>query len=231
MSAEDFAAHWLTLIPVEIRDRRGGTVTDRYNHTQGAEWRTKGALSGGGRVRFSSANDPNGSHEITLEHNYSARVDWNALFRSLTSLFEPSHAMIHVFTDQELEMVDKQERFAFNGPIAGEPYFTSWIDSSGDWRRPDSFQLEEHRRYRFLPELAWANVLGREFDNRYDAVKVAQKSAVFELVGASNYIQITDKIADVVNNPTEFFQARAKLKEFFVNDVFRAPQKLGLNVR
>ncbi|SEI73183.1 hypothetical protein SAMN05518849_101713 [Sphingobium sp. AP50] len=222
-SAKDFAAHWHTAIPVEILDRKGGNIVDRYVSHRGAEWRTKGVFSGGGQVLFTPDTDPRGSHTVTLEHNFSESLDWVKLFRSLVSIFSPSYAMLHIFTERELSMIDERQRFAFNGPIAHETHFTSWLSSSGDWRRPDSFRFEERRHYRFLSELSWANVFGPEFSGRYNAVSLAQQASLFEKVGETVYLQVTDQLRDIVDAPFEFERARARLKASFVNDVFRTP--------
>jgi hypothetical protein len=221
-SAADFATHWLTLTPFELRAHRGrGEVLERGHFRVGGEWRTRGQLSGGGRVSFASDKDPHGSHEVVVEHNFSAGIEWVQLFRSLVATFKPSHAMLHVFTERELASVDPRERFAFNGPIAGEAHFTTWLSPLGDWRRPDNFRLNERRRYRFLPELAWANVLGQEFEGRYDAAGLASEAAKFELVDGVAYLQVTNQFDDVVSKASEFEDARARLKASFADDVFR----------
>jgi hypothetical protein len=203
--------------------RNGGHVKllERGHFRYGAEWRTKGPLSGSGKVSFASDLDPHGAHEVTLEHNYSSAVDWVQLFRSMVDLFKPSHAMLHVFTERELSLVDDRQRFAFTGPVSGEAHFTMWLSSLGDWRRPDSFRLDERRRYRFLPQLAWANVLGPEFAGRYDEARLERGAACFERIDGATYIQVTDRLDDVVSAPDVFEPARTDMKAAFAPDVFR----------
>src|SRR5262249_36691281 len=149
--------------------------------------RTKGLLSGSGRVEFHPERDPHGPNGLTIEHNFLPSVDWTSFFRALVLLFQPSYAMLHLFTERELAHASAGERFAFTGPISGEAHFTTWVSPLGAWRRPDSFALDERRRYRFLPELSWANVLGREFEGRFDPVELEKGAAQYEVSDGRTY--------------------------------------------
>lgn len=222
-SGTEFAAHWATSGSFELLTRRGGDVLERGFFNVGAEWRTKGPLSGGGRVYFASNKDPRGSHELVLEHNFSAGVDWVTLFRSLVTGFAPSHAMLHVFTDRERNREHGDGSYVFNRPMTGEGLFTSSLLPSGVRRRPDSFRVEERRRYCSLPELAWANVFGKEFAGQYDAEKLRTEAARFETTSDAAYLQITDHLEDVIRAPELFEQARARLKASFADQMFFNP--------
>jgi hypothetical protein len=222
-SAKEFGVLWATPITWQsIEDRGKGRVMDKGEALIGAEWHRTGSLSGTGSAILRAPLDTSSANEILIEHNYSSRIDWRSLFMGLVDLCQPSDAMLHLFTDAERQRSIGRERLeSFDRPFAGEDYFTNWQASSGDWRRPDRWQLSERRNYRFLPQLSWANFLGEEFKNCYSADAI--KSDAYRTTKTANGLafEITSDLRDVERPYKEFEEARAKLKSAFTDECFR----------
>ena len=144
--AEGFASHWCNERRLVLRPKYGIAPSYTPPSDFGADWRTKGSLSGSGRVFFGSY-DPNDPNILILEHNYAASVYWKGLFMRLVRMFRPAHANLHIFTKRELELAG-EGRFAFREPITGEGAFTHWKTVSGAWHGPDRWQVAERRRKR-----------------------------------------------------------------------------------
>jgi hypothetical protein len=216
-SADDFADHWFNE-RVLVAIPKYGTTPPPVQAQIGPAWQTRGALSGDGEVHFGKYGD--GWSGIVLHHSYSSKVDWNGLFRQLVVLCEPAHAMLHLFTERELQRAG-EGRVAFKQAFCGEPNFTYWKSSLGEWRKPDEWQREERRRYRFLPDLAWANVLGHEFDGRFDGQCLRKEAACFELLNGVAIAQVTDRIDDVLLAPEDFEDRRSRMKRAFAAETFR----------
>lgn len=219
-SPQDFASHWCSERRLVVRPKYGVAPSYIAPSEFGANWRTKGALSGSGDVYF-GGTDPNASRTVTLEHNYAASVNWQKLFRRLVELFKPAHANLYIFTERELELAG-EGRFAFRTPIAGEGTFTHWKSKSGDWRGPDSWQVAERRLYRFLPDLAWGNYLGDEFSGRFDRPLLLKTSSAPAEYNKGILFQVTSKLSDVIGQHSLFEEERAKLRTVFADDFFRS---------
>lgn len=219
-SAKDFGEHWRTIIPYEARPEGVNTV-ERGNFRVGLEWTTPGVVAGRGEVSFRSEVDPNGSDGFVLEHSYSDRIDWSQLFRKLVDAFNPSHAMLHLFTQRELDYASPRSRFGFTAAFCGEAHFTTWLSSLGEWRRPDHWDTRARRQYVHLPELGWANFLGKEFVGQYDEVKLAKASQQLSSTSDGIIFRLTDRLSDVELEPDTFEAARAKAKAAFAEGFFR----------
>lgn len=216
----DFAYHWCSERRLVVRPKYG--VAPSYNAPSvfGADWSTKGTLSGGGNVFF-GGRDPNEASTLTLQHNYVAGVGWQELFRRLVELFKPAHANLHIFTERELALAG-EGRFAFRAPIAGEGSFTAWKSRLGDWRGPDPWEIAERRQYRFLPELAWGNYLGNEFSGRFDRSLLLESSSGPAELNKGILFQVTEKLSDVIDRPSFFEGERARLRTVFADGFFRS---------
>lgn len=218
-SAQDFASHWCSQRRLVISPKYGIAPSYHQPMEFGADWRTKGALSGTGRVFF-AGRDSNGASTLTLQHNYVTNVDWRGLFLRVIDLIKPAHANLHIFTERELELAG-EGRFAFRAPIAGEPFFTAWKSSLGDWRVPDSWDVAERRRYRFLPCLAWGNYLGAEFSGRFNQKRLLERSIMPVRIGNGILFHVTENLKDVIDQPGYFECEREKLYSAFADDFFR----------
>lgn len=217
-SRDDFGRLWLTRSPYEAREgrSRNAPVLERGEFMVGAEWKRTGALSGEGEVTFRPELDRSRTNEIIIRHTYSPRVDWLSFFRALVDICGPSYAMLHLFTDTELDTSVPGDRFeVFNGPFAGEKWFTHFRSSLGHWDGPDGLRLSERRNYKYLPELSWANLLGPEFRGNYDPRVIARGAAEFESDGDSTLFCVTPSLQDVIDRYHEFNLARVRLRAAF----------------
>lgn len=223
MTREDFGRLWLTRSHFEMRENRSrGEVIDQGETLIGAHWRRTGSLSGRGYVQFRPVADNTRSNSVVIESNHRRSVEWLLLFEKLIEVLAPSYAMLHLFMGMELTNPTSHDHFTkFDGPFAGEEHFTSWKSSLGDWRRPDQWDLKARRQYRYLPELSWANFLGREFDGQYD-LNLIKKSAVnAKTIGGGFVFQATKTLSDVEKFPEQFNRSRTELKQAFVPGFFR----------
>lgn len=217
-SREDFGRLWLTRSPYEVREcrSRNAPVLKRGEDIVGAEWKRTGALSGEGNVVFRPELDRSQTNKIIIRHTYSPRVDWLSFFRTLVDICEPSYAMLHLFTDTELETSASGDRFEiFDGPFAGEKHFTHFKSPLGHWDGPDDLRLTERRIYKYLPEFSWANFLGPEFQGSYDPQVILREAAVCETGEASTLFCVTQNLGDVIDQYEEFNLARVRLRAAF----------------
>lgn len=219
-SRETFAERWLTLSPYEMRSNRGkGPVVGRGTYRIGLEWRSP---AGTGQLQVRPEIDPNCAETIELDYVWSPRIDWATLFDQLVEITQPAYAMLHLFTERELESYPAGERLdRFEGPVAGEGCFTGWLSSVGEWRGPDRHRPEERRQYRFLPQLSWANVLGREFEGRYDPQAIDRLGVAVRRSEGRTSFRVTESLRNVERNPEAFEAARLRLREAFAPDFFR----------
>ena len=219
----EFSALWATNYAWTLTEDRGrGEILDKSHSKIGAEWRRVNGIAGQGRVTYRSERDSNDTDGITIDHDYSEKVDWLLLFKELVKVTRPSYGMLHLFTEREQTGIRDLEHFErFNSSFAGEAHFVSWRSSLGVWRKPDPWQLEERRTYRFLPQLSWANVLGEEFNGQYDRDVVARIALPLEVDTGGMAFQITPSLSDVEKRPDEFAAARNVLRTAFKPDFFR----------
>ncbi len=203
----------------KAREPGKGPVIERGTYRIGLEWRSP---AGTGQLLVPSEIDPNGAYTIELDYAWSPRTDWSALFDRLVEITQPAYAMLHLFTERELESYPAGEGLdRFEGPVAGEGSFTGWLSSLGDWRSPDRHRLKERRQYRFLPQLSWANVLGREFEGRYDPQAIDRLALAVRHADGRTAFRVSEALRDVERDPDAFEAARARLREAFAPDVFR----------
>jgi hypothetical protein len=218
--AQDFASHWCTELRLVLRPKHGVAPSYTPPSDFGADWRTKGVLSGDGNVFF-GGRDPNAPSTLIIQHNFATNLAWEGLFLRLVKLLKPAHANLHVFTKRELELA-REGAFAFRNPIAGEGNFTSWVSPLGTMRGPDPWEVDERRRYRFLPDLAWGNFLGPEFSGRFDQETLLGRPDLAEELGGGILLHVTENLSDVVKRPAFFESERSKLRLAFADDFFRS---------
>lgn len=224
-TALDFGSLWLTTMPFEKRESKGpdkGKLIEKGEFRIGAEWSRSGPLAGHGRVDFRPDIDHSQCDTLSIEFNYHPKIDWYLLFERIVDVCKPAYGMLHLFTELELSRSKGKDHWErFDGPLVGEGSFTGWKTSEGHWRRPDKWQLAERRRYRFLPQLSWANYFGPEFDGEVDAVR--RNTGADGLPGNMDgrFLRITDAISDVSDRQDFFDAKREKLKSYFGDGFFR----------
>jgi hypothetical protein len=194
-------------------------VIDKGTFIIGAHWRRAGR--GGGQVILRPETFPEDTDGLLLRHPYQARIDWWGLFQSLIAIFAPAYAMLHVFTEEEVSRPATNRFSSFDGPFAGEHHFTSWPSVLGEWRKPDRWQREERRRYRYLPDLSWANFLGEEFAGQFDLAGLQQHASQVWPAESGLLFRVTPSLADVVKNYPQFKVARRTIKTAFRDGFFR----------
>ncbi len=217
-----FVENWLQVLKYKKHaDREREDIIESGVFRLGAEWKQKGL--GGGQVRFRPENQNDREDTILIKHPYLARINWLVFFSKLVDICEPSYAMINLFTEAEIKG-DKSSRFeAFDGAVAGEANFTHWKASSGVWRKPDKWDRKARRVYRFLPELSWANFLGKEFEGQYNS-ELLQRSVSNCIASETGLLfSLTDSISDVVKAPENFTSKRLKARNAFKDGFFRLP--------
>jgi hypothetical protein len=223
-TASEFSSHWATNAESQLVEDRGkGQVIEKRDFLIGCEWKHVGQPTGGGRVDFRPLNDPTRSNTILIDHNFTAQVHWSLLFKRLVEIFQPSYGMLHLFTAHESAGRGLQpDRFEnFDRAFGGEEHFVSWKTNSGDWRKPDKWQLDERRQYRYLPELAWANFLGREFAGQYDEKFLSNHAANALFMEDGVYFETTSDLSDIANDYAAYLQSRRFLKSAFQPGFFR----------
>lgn len=219
-TSTEFAYYWAKEKRLVVKAKYG--VTEPYTPKSlfGGQWFTKGALSGHGEVFFGS-RDPHSSHTLSVTHNFSPSVDWPVLFQQLIELTRPSQANLHVFTEREISQAGSG-RFAFVRPIIGEPSFTYWKTSLGEWRGPDAWQLQERRDYRFIPQLAWSNYLGKEYFKICNFKNIKDSCANWKESNHGLIFSITESLSDVIKDPETFEGKRSNLRQAFPDNFFRS---------
>lgn len=219
-SRADFQQHWLTLIPFEVHERKGGARLETGMHRIGPQWRAK--TGGGGSATFRPEMQYDRDDCIVIDHQWAPKGLWLNFFTELVQLCEPSYAMLHLFEAAEVTPLQGPDGIAtFDGPFAGEHHFTMWRAESGHWYRPDPWQAAERRQYRFLPQLSWANFLGTEFGGRYDVAAVQNDAASFHSVGEGALFTVTEKLDDIIRQPSHFEERRNALRASFEPGFFR----------
>lgn len=219
---KSFSQNWYHEYPMERREHRGkgAKVLEKGVLPVGCQWSRTGPLSAKGRLGLCPSLDPLPSYTISMEFNYSPRIDWQGLFLLVVGLLRPSYGMLHLFTEDERigELFDK---FSYFGPVVGEIAFTGWISSLGELRKPDSFEISKRRQYTYLPQLSWMNFLGPEFSGKYDPQAIMNNSCNYQELDFGAMFSITNSIGDVKNKKELFEECRKKLKASFVDGFFR----------
>lgn len=214
---DEFASVWFNEMPYIVRENRSkaAQVLRRGSYLVGPEWST-GAPAGTGLVNFRPELDTNSTNCIEISHAYSSRVDWLRFFKLLVAITEPAYAMLHLFTEQEAASSPAGVGFErFDEPFSGEGWFTSHRSPSGHWDTPDLLRLDQRRNYRFLPELSWANALGPEWQDNFNAKVISELSSWCEKTGNTTIFGVTDSIKDVLDSYEAFNSVRVKLRNGF----------------
>ncbi len=223
MDRDAFSAHWLTEMDYRVMENRSksSAILEKGQFRVGAKWRTTGRLPGKGEVTFRPKLDSSRANQVVIEHKFHATINWAGLFTRLVEAMQPAYAMLHVFSHEEPRQAELDRVEAFDRPFAGEDYFTNWKTSLGTWRKPDSWQLEERRRYRFLPNLSWSNFLGPEFDGQYNHAELSSRAESVRRSGRGILVQVTGSLGDVVDRREWFCEKRNLVRAAFAPGFFR----------
>lgn len=215
----NFAERWSSEVTWRTLNKDETELLDKFETKSGAEWRCTGPSAGRGRVTF-NGRDPNGCHTLEATWNYLPNVDWAKLFQSLIPLFQPSYAMLHLFTEQEISAVKRHDKADFDGPVVHENRFARWRTVTGAVHRPDPWQLEARRTYRHLPQLSWSNFLGPQFRGQFDHAHVIATAAKSSTSADGMHFETTPSIASVATDYAQFWHARNEIRKAFMGDFF-----------
>jgi hypothetical protein len=220
---DSFSTHWLTEMDYRVMENRSksSAILEKGQFRVGAKWRTTGRLPGQGEVSFRSKLDSSRTNEVVIKHKFDTAINWAYFFERLVEVMQPAYAMLHVFSEEEPNQGELDRVEVFNRPFAGEEYFTKWKTSLGTWRKPDSWQLEERRRYRFLPNLSWANFLGPEFDGQYNHAELSSRAESVLPSGQGILLKVTGALSDVIDRREWFCEKRNLVRGAFAPGFFR----------
>jgi hypothetical protein len=219
-----FVTNWLTEVPYVVRANRSKSseVLRRGHYRTGAEWVRRNSLKSKGTMIPRPERDPTGCDTIELEIAFSKRIDWAGLFDRLVAATRPSFAMLHAFPDGPQSLVLGPDYVTeFVGPIAGEGWFTAWRTPLGTWRVPDSFRVDERRRYLFLPELPWLSHFGPQFSGQYDPDRLIASVARAKRRDCGLTTQLSENLFEAVEHSAAYELALANARSCFRQGFFR----------
>ena len=129
-------------------------------------------------------------------------------------IVEPEYAGLHVFGPQELSTTQDKKPFQVLAiwKLVSDKY-------EGNWRRPDSFDLEAWKHYKHLPNLPFKVYLSSGFNSQYNLSKLGENVCV-EHFGNGISIRLTDKLDEVINDFQSFMTKRKKVRSAFVDGFF-----------
>ena len=225
---DEFANIWCYEAPVTIKANRGkGPIIKQWKARLDTEWRRSRA--GGGKVKFRPSNRPEQPDTLSMKHPYRVRADWLGFFKTLIEISTPAHAMLHLFSEQEVQawhgtysIGDKPPVLnRFDGPVVGEDAFTYVLSDFSDPRKQPSDFEAARKMYRYLPELSWANYLGPEFNCEYDIDTLQKGSEACEQIGEGILFTASDQIGDIIKDRAGFLKKRNNLRSAFEQGFFR----------
>jgi hypothetical protein len=197
---DDFLANWWAVAEEYRVD--GKRMDDAI---QGPSWKRKSALASRGMIEHGFINRTYDkiSGLIWYECRWAKDVDFNHLFNVWAGMTHPYIAMLHLFTEPELQWQDYAADMSFR------------VGSFGNGTRPG------------LPNMGWAMAYGKSYAGEVDAARIrAAGFAVDEREGVT-IVRVTDNLSDVVDNFAHFSQRRAELKALFRPDLFWIKEEPG----
>lgn len=193
LGIDDFLVNWWA-IPVK-------TTVDgqsRPDSFDGPFWKRKSSLASRGMVNHGITDlwyhrHPSG---LWFECRWAKDVDFNHLFNAWVQLSHPDIAMLHVFTESELQWEDhKSDRSFKMGVISGGPQ-------------------------QGLPNMGWAMAYGKEYTAEVDAARIKAAGFLVDERDGVTVVRVTEKLNDVVDDFERFSRRRAELKALFRPDLF-----------
>jgi hypothetical protein len=192
-SIENFLDNWWA-IPVEMRFN-GQFITDR---SQGPSWGRRKALVSRGMVNHGFVNQK-GKHipsSLWFESRWEKAVDFEHLFDSWVELSQPEIGMLHLFTDAEKDILKSPEGMAFSVGGLGGP------------AKPG------------ISNIGWAMAYGESHAAEVNVPRIEEAGFAVKTVGNTTIVQVTESLADIVDDFAYFSKRRAELKRLFRPDLF-----------
>jgi hypothetical protein len=128
-------------------------------------------------------------------------VDFNHLFDAWVQLSHPDIAMLHVFTESELQWEDQKSDRSFKlGVLSGGPQ-------------------------QGIPNMGWAMAYGKGYAGEVDAARIRAAGFPVDERDGVTVVRVTDKLTDVVDDFERFSRRRTELKALFRPDLFWIKQE------
>lgn len=135
---------------------------------------------------------------VSFQFQPNKKMDWLELFRQHCDLFVPKFAMLHLFTEPELQ------RTSFGSPET-------------DFKiGPVSRVLLKEG----IPNLAWATYFGGEYTEEVDEQKLTSHGFLVEKIGEGYLVVMTENIFDIENDFIQFSETRDLAKKQFKDGMF-----------
>lgn len=135
---------------------------------------------------------------VSFQFQPNKKMNWLELFCQYCDLFEPKFAMLHLFTEPELERC-----------IA--------ISPEGSFRRgPVSRTLSRSG----IPNMAWATYFGGEYAEEVDELKLTSQGFLVKKIGEGYLVVMTENIFDIENDFIQFSETRDLAKKQFKDGMF-----------
>ncbi len=135
---------------------------------------------------------------VSFQFQPNKKMAWLDLFRQYCDVFAPKFAMLHLFTEPELQ------RTSFGSPET-------------DFKiGPVSRVLLKEG----IPNLAWATYFGGEYAEEVDEQKLTSQGFLVEKIGNGYLVVMTEDIFDIENDFIKFSVTRNLAKKQFKSDMF-----------
>jgi hypothetical protein len=193
LGIDDFLANWWA-IPVK-------TTVDgqsRPDSFDGPAWVRKSSLASRGMVEHGATDLRYHRHTSGLwfECRWAKDVGFNHLFDAWVQLSHPDIAMLHVFTESELQWEDQKSDRSFKlGVLSGGPQ-------------------------QGLPNMGWAMAYGKDYATEVDAARIRAAGFAVDEHDGVIVVRVTEKLSDVVDDFERFSWRRAELKALFRPGLF-----------
>jgi hypothetical protein len=198
LGIDDFLANWWA-IPVK-------TTVDGQSRPDGFDgpfWKRKSSLASRGMVTHGMVDLKynKSSADIWFECRWAKDVDFNHLFDAWVQLSHPDIAMLHVFTESELQWEDQKSDRSFKlGVLSGGPQ-------------------------QGIPNMGWAMAYGKGYAGEVDAARIRAAGFPVDERDGVTVVRVTDKLTDVVDDFERFSRRRTELKALFRPDLFWIKQE------
>jgi hypothetical protein len=161
-------------------------------------WKRKRTIRSRGAIshRMVNARSRIVPGRLSLHADWSDKVDWCTLFISLCNLLPPQLAMLHLFTEPELNSIGENHNFA--------------IGSFGAALNPE------------IPGVGWAMFYGDEFSDGIDPKIIEAAGFKVEKIGSGYMVCATKEIRDVVADYAIFLDRREELKRILPAGLFNS---------
>ena len=168
----------------------------KINFYQDFAWRRKHVVRSSGYVVHRKLNLKSQIVPgiVNFRSDIDNKVDFYLLFRQWCEIFQPQIAMLHLFSELEVNKNNKNDSFQ--------------IGSFNSLMKPE------------IPDMAWAMFYSEEFFLDVDFKKIYEAGFLVEKINFGYLIRVTNSIENVFTDFKNFSDRRIELKKFFHKDMF-----------